>query len=175
MKLLVRPLSKLLILAGILLSSLSFSCKNSQDTDLKPSSGNLLVSSEEYNKIMNARDKQPGQTFTIENISRNNDKLSISVKGGCNAKDFRVVWNGAVMESYPMQVPLVLQLNADDAEICPSDNHSILIDLTKIIGTHDSKDYVFHVANGSIKQDKSIYPDGSVSNTPDDLPASFSD
>lgn len=161
MKPLLRNLSLAIIAALVSLQLIS--CKKSSDADQGKEYGNLLVSKTEYNKIMAARENQTGQTFTIENISRTNDQLKIMVKGGCSAEDFRMVWNGTVMESYPMQVKLVLQLNTDHTQVCSTKTHSILIDLTKIIGTHAAEDYVFHIANGSIKQDKSIYPDGAVS------------
>ncbi|MCH5685519.1 hypothetical protein LWM68_15400 [Niabella sp. W65] len=87
--------------------------------------------------------------------------LTITVKGGCNQDDFHVVWDGSIMFSSPGQINLVL--NNKSQEDCGLEKQfDINVDLSKVVGKYDAKDFIFNVANGSKKQDKSLNPNGSV-------------
>lgn len=144
-----------------MLGLLFLSCKKSEKNTEMDLDKNLIVSAEKYAKLMSSRTEETG-SFTIEDVSRNGDILTISVKGGCTEEKFQMVWNGQILLSYPGQVHLVLHYN-DEASCGTEHRFNIKINLKKILGKHDPKDHIFHVANGSLKQDKSLNPDGSVS------------
>ncbi|MBB5438936.1 hypothetical protein HDC92_002620 [Pedobacter sp. AK017] len=138
-----------------------FSCKKSSEDAEMTLDKNLLKSAEKYAALVEQRTDGEGK-FTIENIHRNGDILTLNVKGGCTEEDFQVIWDGVILLSYPGQIKLVL--NNDNAGNCAPDTPlSIEVNLRKILGKQDPKDFIFHVANGSVKQNKSLNPDGTVS------------
>lgn len=137
------------------------SCKKSGDDTEMLLDKNLLVSAEKYAKLLADRPDAQG-SFTIEDVKRDGDVLTISVKGGCSEEKFNLVWNGQILLSYPGQVHLVLH-NTDEGDCGTQNQFNIKVNLKKILGKFDPKDYIYHVANGSVKQDKSLNPDGSVS------------
>lgn len=148
------------ILVCLLILSLVYSCKKPESSEIILDK-NLIKSTGKYAELVGKRNDKNG-SFSIEHIERNADILTISVKGGCKQDDFQVVWDGLTLLSYPAQIKLVLHNNG--ISDCEAENQfNITVNLTKIIGEHDPKDFVFHVANGSIQQDKSLNPDGSVS------------
>lgn len=144
-----------------ILALLCSSCKKSEKNTETALDKNLIVSAEKYAKLLADRTEGTG-SFTIEDVNRNEEILTISVKGGCSEENFQLVWNGQILLSYPGQIHLVLHHNAE-ADCDTQRQFNIKVNLRKILGKHDPKDYVIHVANGSLKQDKSLNPDGSVS------------
>jgi len=99
--------------------------------------------------------------FNIEDIKRNGNMLTITVKGGCGQDDFHVVWDRSIMFSSPGQINLVL--NNKSQEDCGLEKQfDINVDLSKVVGKYDAKDFIFNVANNSKKQDKSLNPNGSI-------------
>lgn len=153
--------TKLFVMLLITTAGLLFSCEKSEKSQDETLDVNLIKSPDKFAELMEKRTNESG-TFTIEDIKRNADILTISVKGGCKAEDFRVVWDGVILLSYPGQIRLLLNNEATDG--CANENKfSISVNLSKILGNRDPKDFVFHVANGSVKQDKSLNPNGTVS------------
>lgn len=137
------------------------SCKKSENNSEKALDKNVIKSAEKYAALMGKRTSGTG-SFTIEDIKRNGDVLTITVKGGCKEEDFNVVWDGIITFSYPGQINLVL--NNDSQSDCSLDSKfTININLRKILDKHDPKDFIINVANGSAKQDKSLNPNGTVS------------
>ena len=136
------------------------SCEKSIDSPEIDLNNNLLKSSEKYHDLLSKREEGSGE-FTIEGIKRKSNILTIQVKGGCSVEDFHIVWDGSVMFSNPGQVNLVLY-NKSEENCGLEKQFDIHIDLNKIVGTLDPKDLIFNVANGSMKQDKSLNPNGSV-------------
>lgn len=134
------------------------SCGKSDNNPETVLENNLLRSAEKYAELV---EKRNDGDFNIEDIKRNGNMLTITVKGGCNQDDFHVVWDGSIMFSSPGQINLVL--NNKSQEDCGLEKQfDINVDLSKVVGKYDAKDFIFNVANGSKKQDKSLNPNGSV-------------
>src|SRR5690606_5468073 len=134
------------------------SCEKSDNNPETVLENNLLRSAEKYAELV---EKRNDGDFNIEDIKRNGNMLTITVKGGCNQDDFHVVWDGSIMFSSPGQINLVL--NNKSQEDCGLEKQfDINVDLSKVVGKYDAKDFIFNVANGSKKQDKSLKPNGSV-------------
>lgn len=134
------------------------SCEKSDNNPETVLENNLLRSAEKYAELV---EKRNDGDFNIEDIKRNGNMLTITVKGGCNQDDFHVVWDGSIMFSSPGQINLVL--NNKSQEDCGLEKQfDINVDLSKVVGKYDAKDFIFNVANGSKKQDKSLNPNGSV-------------
>lgn len=138
-----------------------FAITSCEKSDSKPEAvleNNLLKSAEKYAELV---EKRNDGDFNIEDIKRNGNILTITVKGGCNQDDFHVVWDGSIMFSNPGQINLVL--NNKSQEDCGSEKQfDINVDLSKVVEKYDAKDFIFNVANGSKKQDKSLNPNGSI-------------
>ncbi|TCV19570.1 hypothetical protein EDC17_100492 [Sphingobacterium alimentarium] len=134
------------------------SCEKSDNNPETVLENNLLRSAEKYAELV---EKRNDGDFNIEDIKRNGNMLTIKVKGGCNQDDFHVVWDGSIMFSNPGQINLVL--NNKSQEDCGLEKKfDINVDLSKVVGKYDAKDFIFNVANGSKKQDKSLNPNGSI-------------
>lgn len=134
------------------------SCEKSDNNPETVLENNLLRSAEKYAELV---EKRNDGDFNIEDIKRNGNMLTITVKGGCNQDDFHVVWDGYIMFSSPGQINLVL--NNKSQEDCGLEKQfDINVDLSKVVGKYDAKDFIFNVANGSKKQDKLLNPNGSI-------------
>jgi hypothetical protein len=153
--------SWLTILLAVVLLTIVYSCKKSSTDEELILDKNLLKSERKYERMLTARENGPA-TFEIIDITRNGDMLTIAVKGGCMEHDFQVVWDGEILLSYPAQINLVIHNSSPTT--CGTDKEfNVQVDIRKIIEKPDPKGYVFHVANGSVKRDKTLNPDGSVS------------
>lgn len=139
---------------------LLWSCKKTENSPEVTLDKNLLKSAEKYAALMEERPDGPG-SFTIEDIKRNDNILTISVTGGCKEDDFIIVWDGSIAFSNPGQVNLLLN-NTSDSDCGVENQFSIKVNLNTILDSHDPKNLMFNVANGSMKQDKSLNPNGSV-------------
>lgn len=134
------------------------SCEKSDNNPETVLENNLLRSAEKYAELV---EKRNDGDFNIEDIKRNGNMLTITVKGGCDQDDFHVVWDGSIMYSNPGQINLVL--NNKSQEDCGLEKQfDINVNLSKVVGKYDAKDFIFNVANGSKKQDKSLNPNGSI-------------
>ncbi|HMR84535.1 MAG TPA: hypothetical protein PKE30_15435 [Niabella sp.] len=136
------------------------SCKKSESHTEMVLDKNLYRSAHKYAALIENRKTKPGN-FTIENIRRNGNTLTIAVKGGCSEDDFHIVWDGSILFSNPGQVNLVLY-NETETDCGPEKQFDIKVNLNNIIEKYDPKDFIFNVANGSMKQDRSLNPNGSV-------------
>ncbi|MDP3468835.1 MAG: hypothetical protein Q8S11_10910 [Daejeonella sp.] len=141
------------------------SCEKSEINDKidKALEVNLLKSAVKYNDVLAKRESGTDQSFSIEGLKREGDVLKISVKGGCSSDAFKIIWDGYIMFSYPGQVRLLLNHESKNSGCSTTDNFVVVVNLTKILGTHNPSGFIFHIANGSIKQDKSLNPNGVVS------------
>jgi len=136
------------------------SCEKFDDNPEAVLENNLLRSAGKYAELIEKRNGGEGD-FTIEDIERNDNMLTITVQGGCNQDDFHIVWDGLIMESSPAQINLVLYSKSQ--EDCGIENQfDINVNLSKVVGERNPNDFIFNVANGSKKQDKSLNPNGSV-------------
>lgn len=152
---------KVLYLVLIVLSGLSVvSCKKSSNNTDEGLTANLFKSSNKYRALVGKRQATAG-AFDIEGITRLGNMLTISVKGGCNENDFKLVWDGAIMLSNPGQVNLVLYNDAQEA--CGGGNRYVVnADLAKALGAYGAGSLIVNVANASKIQDLSLHTNGSV-------------
>ena len=121
---------------------------------------NLIKSPIKYAELMKKRDNGSG-SFVIEKIERNGNTLNILVKGGCDAGDFTIVWDGSVQFSFPGQINLLLHNHSE--RFCePETPISLSIDLQKIIEKDDPNDFIFIIANGSSAETISLLPNDSI-------------
>ncbi|RFS14985.1 hypothetical protein D0T08_18045 [Emticicia sp. C21] len=150
-----------LLIVTLLLSVLAFSC--SQDNKIEPDKNSKLQTNEqEYHKIINARSTYSGTTFEITKVTREGDLMKIDVEGGCDIANYKIVWSGIALMSYPMQTGIVVNYEDKVGETCTDKKKFTLeVDMLKLFGTTD---IIVHVANGSKVKDISVDPDGSVSN-----------
>lgn len=148
----------------LLLASFVSCEKKTEDANEVLLDDNLLRSEPAYKNLLKSRERGENAAFAIQEMKREEDSLFIRVLGGCSEDAFKIIWDGRIAESYPGQVRLVLT-HEPAADICdPSAEFLLKADLRKIIGKAGApEDFVFHLANGSVKQDKSLYSDGSVS------------
>ena len=160
---------KIKSIATVIMALVGFSitsCKKSVNTrELKsnyeiPLDKNLLQSPNRYAELIQKRATEKVK-FTIEGIKRDGDKLLITTRGGCKEGDFNVVWDGQLYFSYPAQINLLLYHNvSSDCE--NNKEFTIKVNLKKILGEHDPKNFKFNVANGSLQQDTSLNQDGTI-------------
>ncbi|MGA0556444.1 hypothetical protein ACO2Q8_07330 [Larkinella sp. VNQ87] len=143
-------------------------CNQDSGNDPAPSDKNLtpiVTSADEYNRAMNARANAEGTQFTIENVSREGNILTVKVKGGCSPEAFKAVWNGIEIMIYPPTIHIALTHDAGEVSGCPTDlEHTLKIDVTKLVGEGDHSNTTFVVYNGSKVQDTTLNPDGTVTN-----------
>ncbi|MFC5410128.1 hypothetical protein ACFPMF_12460 [Larkinella bovis] len=155
------------VLSFVLLAALS-ACQQDSGNDPAPSDKNLtpfLKSPEEYNRAMNARTKAENVPFTIEDVSRDGNILTVKVKGGCSPESFKAVWNGVEIMIYPPTIHLALLHETGEVSGCPTDReHTLKIDITQVVGEGDHANTTFVVYNGSKVQDTTLDPNGNVSN-----------
>jgi hypothetical protein len=155
------------VLSFVLLIALG-ACNQNSDNDPAPSDKGLtsiLKSPEEFERAMNARAKAEGTQFTIEDVTRDGNILTVKVKGGCSPESFKAVWNGIEVMIYPPTIHIALIHDAGEVSGCPVDLvHTLKIDITKVVGEGDHSNTTFVVYNGSKVQDTTLNPDGSVSN-----------
>ncbi|MFD1143772.1 hypothetical protein ACFQ4C_21770 [Larkinella insperata] len=156
------------LLSLVLLMALGACNQNSGNDEPIPSDKGLTTlvkSQEEYDRAMNARTKAQGIPFTIENVSREGNVLTVKVKGGCSPESFKAVWSGVEIMIYPPTIHLALLHETAEVFGCPVDReHTLKIDVTKVVGEGDHSNTTFVVYNGSKEQDTTLNPDGSVSN-----------
>ncbi|WP_144281972.1 hypothetical protein [Chryseobacterium echinoideorum] len=153
--------TNLIYVAFALLFCFAFiSCEKSDSNPEAVLENNLLKSADKYAALVQTRNSGAGN-FSIENIKREANMLTITVKGGCKQDDFHIIWDGSIMFSSLGQINLVLY-NKSEQDCGTEKQFDININLSKVIGKYDPKDFIFNVANGSKKQDKSLNPNGSI-------------
>ncbi len=151
-------MKKLLILMGVI----GFSCDTSTIENKSP----VIRDAEMFQEFMELRESgELSGKFEIVEIERTNDRLFVTLKGGCEGSNFSVVWDGTVMESWPMQVNLLIVNDKLEDGNCKltNDSQKLEIDLKALIGdSYEDEAYIFHLLNGSQLADKTTNPDGTV-------------
>jgi len=159
-------LLKLNLLVAVFSVLLFSSCKKSQrpaEKDPVVLDENLIKSPKEFASTLLERETAKN-VFSIQTISRRDNLLTIVVKGGSTAEDFQVIWQGIIMESYPMQTRLILRYKGDDASFDQEREIPVKVNLQKLLGTdYNASDFIFHVENGSTPAKISLNPNGSTS------------
>ncbi|MHA4741242.1 hypothetical protein [Dyadobacter sp. MSC1_007] len=160
-------LSKCVWLLLVFLLSVSFACNRENNISPGPDGSPLVqTNGEEYSKLMAGRETFEGTPFEITKVTRVGNSLKIDVTGGGGIENYKVVWDGSLMLSYPMQARLVVGYNTPDgARDAAMHDYTLEVDLQKLFGNSaKASEVVVHVANGSKKQDKVVDPNGSSSN-----------
>ncbi|WP_257669728.1 hypothetical protein [Parapedobacter tibetensis] len=126
---------------------------------------NLLRSPKLFESALRERDNETTNIFHIENVNRKGDFLVISLKGGSEAADFKVIWDGQIQLSYPATLRLVIVYEGEEAAFDPDAKLNVKVDLRKIAPDYtDAEQFMFHVLNGSIVAKTVLNPNGTSSN-----------
>lgn len=147
--------------------TISFACNKENNIAPEPDNGLLVQTNlDEYNRLMAARETFNGTPFEIKNVDRTGNTLKIQVAGAGGIENYKVVWDGSLMLSYPMQARLVVGYDAPDgAQDAMLHDYTLEVDLQKLFGSAaDASEVIVHVSNGSKKQDTVVDPNGSTSN-----------
>jgi len=117
---------------------------------------NFYKSSSLYNEAKNARSNSYSDAFEIEKAERIGNLLNVTVSypGNCEINKFDVIWDGIIMESWPMQISLIIKRTASN---CSSEikREILSIDLVELINDQALVDgTVFHVSNASKTADQ---------------------
>ncbi|MCF2496673.1 hypothetical protein [Dyadobacter chenhuakuii] len=147
--------------------AISFACNKENNIAPEPDNGLLVQTNrDEYQKLMAARETFDGTPFEIKNIDRTGNTLKIQVTGAGGIENYKVVWDGSLMLSYPVQARLVVGYDAPDGvQDAMLHDYTLEVDLQKLFGsTANASEVIVHVSNGSKKQDTTVDPNGSTSN-----------
>jgi hypothetical protein len=145
--------------------AISFSCNRENNVAPGPDLDFLQTSGKEYQRLMAERETFEGTPFEIQKVVREGNILKIDISGAGGIDNYKVVWDGVLLESFPMQANLVVGYDAPDGvQDAMLHNYTLEVDLQKLFGSAaNASDVTVQVSNGSKKQDTVIDPDGSTS------------
>lgn len=112
---------------------------------------------EMYNNAKEMRSKKYSSAFDIEKVERKGEMLNVTLTylGRCETNKFDVIWDGILMESWPMQTRLIIKRSASNCDDKLLKKETLSINLLELM---DDKvlveGTVFHVSNGSKTQDE---------------------
>lgn len=107
------------------------------------------------------KDRNSKNAFEIIKVTRKNEVLNLTVKGGGSVESFQFIWDGIILFSYPASIQLLLKYDNSKQDFDPNKELIISVNLQKILGDkHDVKDFRFHVINGSKLETVIINPEG---------------
>ena len=114
---------------------------------------NFYKSLKLYTEAQEQRSETYSGAFEIEKVERkgNNLDVTVSYPENCETNKFDVIWNGIVLESWPVQTQIIIKRSASN---CNSNEkmktETLSIDLLKLIGDKVLVEgAVFHVSNAS--------------------------
>jgi hypothetical protein len=119
---------------------------------------NYYIDKNKFEEAANLRTTDFSNIFSIDHVKRADNTLFVQLSHakGCEGS-FDIIWNGAVMESYPMQISLFIKFNATGCrtdEPGESISKIIAINLVQFIGDENLiKNTVFQISNASSIQD----------------------
>lgn len=153
-------------LASFIFALFFVSCSKEKATMVDPENQQVIKDKTVFDNYMKARTSAT-QTFYFElkEIKRDNGILTIKILGDCDKEHYKVVWDGAVMESFPMQIQLLIAYDRPKDLVCDASlhEHTLEVNLKELIGDDfKDSDYVIHILNGSQEKDKTINPNGTV-------------
>ena len=153
---------KFILLVGIIFNSPS--CNNDSIDKDKDSFVPMIMenydfykNAEMYDKAQRLRSKEYSSVFDIENVERKGEMLNVTLTylGKCETNKFDVIWDGILMESWPMQTRLIIKRSASNCDDKLLKKETLSINLLELM---DDKvlveGTVFHVSNGSKTQDE---------------------
>lgn len=142
------------------------SCSKEKAVIADPENRQVIKDKAIFDSYMKARTPatQPSY-FELKEIKRANGILTIKIWGDCDKEDYKVVWDGAVMESFPMQINLLIAYDRPKDLVCDASlhEHPLEVNLKELIGDgFKDSDYIVHILNGSQEKDKTSNPNGTV-------------
>lgn len=156
----------ILALASLILSLFLVSCSKEKAVIAEPEDRQVLKDKTVFDSYMKARTSATQATyFELKEIKRENGILTIKIWGDCDKEHYKVVWDGAVMESFPMQINLLIAYDRPKDLVCDASlhEHTLEVDLKELIGKDfKDSDYIIHILNGSQEKDKTSNPNGTV-------------
>jgi hypothetical protein len=149
-------------LIALLMLALMASCKKNDNNGAKALEANHLESAEVFASAL--KERKSDNTFVIEDIIRKDAFLQVKVKGGGSEESFKFIWDGYILLTYPSQINLILKYNNENNDFDKDKEFLLTVNLQKILGNkHDIKNFNFSIINGSMIQQKSLDPNGNVS------------
>ncbi|WAC14114.1 hypothetical protein [Dyadobacter pollutisoli] len=145
---------------------LLFACSDKDAAPLgDPKELLVQTNAEEFARLIAAREKHEGSIFEIKALKREGNILKVTVEGPGGVDNYKVVWSGILLESYPMQTGIVVAYSRlGEVQHEAIMTHELTIDLQELFGPNiDPKDVTVNVSNGSQPIDSSIDPNGTVS------------
>ncbi|NLZ95952.1 MAG: hypothetical protein GX921_09040 [Bacteroidales bacterium] len=153
---------KFILLIGIIF--FSFSCSKDSSDKNKDSSVpkvmenyNFYQNAEMYNNAQKLRSKDYSSAFDIEKVERNGKLLNVTLTylGKCEVNKFDVIWDGILLESWPMQTRLIIKRSASNCDDTLLETETLSIDLMELIGDKVLVEgTVFYVSDGSKTSDE---------------------
>lgn len=151
----------LILLAGIIVfSSCNKEVYDDNDDSIVPKAMenyNFYKSAKMYNEAQDLRSGNYSDAFEIEKVERTGNLLNItlSYQGNCETNKFDVIWDGILLESWPMQTQLIIKRSVSNCDDKGVKKEILSIDLVELI---DDKVLVegtiFYVSNGSKTPDE---------------------
>ncbi len=157
---------------SIVLTASAFSCKQEGIVAGFQDITDVVKNSEQYSKALNARanaTKTFGEKFEILDVKKEGAILKIDFQGGCDLSNYKLIWDGKVMESYPEQVNLILvcQVPNDNQEECQAMvRHTLKADLTELVN-FKADNVIVNLYSGSTTQHIVMDENGVVTNKPE--------
>jgi len=148
----------------IVTSLVAVSC--TKDNINGPDTAPVRVEKENYTFLKNAalygtaekkRSEEYSSPFEIVSVNRSGDTMDITVSfpAGCETNKFEVIWDGLIMESYPVQTRIFVKRNASGCAGSDETETIVLsVDLKELIFEGNDpqlKDAVITVSNASKK------------------------
>ncbi len=160
--------SPLFFLASVVLSLFFASCSKEKAVIADPENRQVIKDKTVFDSYMKARTSanQPSY-FELKEIKRENGILTVKIWGDCDKEHYKVVWDGAIMESFPMQINLLIAHERPKDLVCDASLHeyTLEVNLKELIGDDfKDSDYIVHILNGSQEKDKTSNPNGTVTN-----------
>lgn len=158
-----RPI---LALVSLALSLFIISCSKEKTLMVDPENQQVITDKTVFDNYMKARTAATQAFyFELKEIKRENGILTIKILGDCDKEHYKIVWDGAVMESFPMQIQLLIAYDRPKDLVCDASlhEHTLEVNLKELIGGNfKDSDYIIHILNGSQEKDKTINPNGTV-------------
>ena len=165
---------QIMLLATMLFLGLGImSCQKSGTDNLEPIGkvrieDNAAIST----KLMNARTNYKGSPFEILEIVRNENIVTIVVEGGCDTQAYKVIWDGVINFTEPVNPNMVLGSTnvvishepVSEVQCLAIMKHKISVDLQLLLGKAYSPNINLIVSNSSKIDDKIVDPKGVVTN-----------
>ncbi len=125
---------------------------------------NILIDQNKFKSMDEARLQGKGVSdpFEIKKVERKADSLYITVSysGGCKEHSFDIVWNGSILQTYPLQANLLLKHYANEDPCYQKITEILKINIKKLFGDHYSDEVSFIVFNVFSMLNSTHYPDG---------------